>query len=177
MKVSWNEGVSEHRDCLSVVIYSPNSPCWLVDNGMQLNLLLIRVLMCVIKYIAMSQLENTGAIHHFNWYPARATWAHHLPSVLPKWSLLVERRRECGVFLLEPVHWLYVCVCVCVYVYIEICAFLSYGTFEKSIVTSHYKAHISHDTNAFCLLNGNVFGDANAIHCMQPVQAITLNKP
>lgn len=123
--VSWNVSVLKHRDPQTEVIYPPNPLCWLVDNGMQLNLLLIRALMCVIKYIAMSQLENTGAIHHFNWYPPRATWAHHIPSVLPKWSLLVERRSESGVFLLERTHWLYgVCVCMlCLIVYIWICAF------------------------------------------------------
>ncbi len=45
---------------------------WLGDNGMQLNLHLITVLMCVIKYIAMSQLVEAGLIHHTNWYLACA---------------------------------------------------------------------------------------------------------
>lgn len=120
----WN---GKHWDPPNEVIYPPNLLCRWVDNGMQLNLLLIRVLMCVIKYIAMSQLENTGAIHHFNWYPPQATWAHNVPSVFPEWSLLAERRCESKAILLERTHWLYgVCVCVRLYfprVYIRICAF------------------------------------------------------
>ena len=146
--ISWNVSILKHRDPQTEVIYPPNPICWLVDNGMQLNLLLIRALMCVIKYIAMSQLENTGAIHHFNWYPPRATWAHHIPSVLPKWSLLIERRSESGVFFIGPrslTLWcVCMCVCVCVcsaWLYISgFVHFVSYGTLENSSVAPHYKA-------------------------------------
>lgn len=141
MDVSWNVSLLKHRDPPTEVIYPANPPCWLVDNGMQLNLLLIRVLMCVIKYIAMSQLENTGAIHHFNWYPPRATWAHHIPSVFPKWSLLVERRSESGIFLLERTHWLYgVCVCMCTCVctlldciYLDLCVLWAMGRWRTAV--------------------------------------------
>lgn len=58
---------------------------------MWLYLLLIRALMCDIKYIAMFQLENTGNIHHFNWYPPPATWMYQNPAS-PKWSLHAERQ-------------------------------------------------------------------------------------
>lgn len=147
---------------------------------MQLNLLLIRVLMCVIKYIAMSQLENTRAIHHFNWYPPRATWAHRIPSVFPKWSLLVERRRKSGAFLLERTHWLYgVCVCffcfllrVCVYtlpdcIYLDLCILWAMRRLRTAMWLLIIKPHASHDTSAFCLLNGNVLEDANAFRPMR----------
>lgn len=80
------------------------------------------------------------------------------------------------------------CVCTCVaYVYTllyisgffymaHVHVYLLSGTFEISIVASHYKPHISLDSNAFCLLNGDVLGDANSAHPMHSVQAITLNK-
>lgn len=140
--MSQNVSVSKHRDPLCAVIYPPNPLCWLVDNGMQLNLLLIRVLMCVIKYIAMSQLENTGAIHHFNWYPPRATWAHLIPSVFPKWSLLVEASEwEWSLFYWCTHIDFMACACSA-WLYISgFVHFASYGTFEKSNAAPHYKSH------------------------------------
>ena len=152
---------------------------------MQLNLLVIRVLMCVIKYIAMSQLENTGAIHHFNWYPPQATWAPHIPSV--QCSRLCLKRGEGRVghthLHLCTHHFIvyarvHSCIYMCVLCLIVsgIVHFVSYGRFENSSVAPNYKPHISHDTNAFCLLNSNVLGDANATRPMHFVPAITLNK-
>lgn len=107
--------VLKHRDPPSEVIYPPDPLCWLVDNRMQLNLLLIRVLMCVIKYITVSQLENTGAIHHFNWYPPQTTWVHHIPSVLSK-LFFFQRGKVRGFFVFFiGAHSLTLwCVCLCV---------------------------------------------------------------
>lgn len=148
--------VLKHRDPPSEVIYPPDPLCWLVDNRMQLNLLLIRVLMCVIKYITVSQLENTGAIHHFNWYPPQTTWVHHIPSVLSK-LFFFQRGKVRGfffIFLLERTHWLYgVCVCVwahvayvfvlCLIVHIWICVFCAlWDVCERQCGSSLYTTHL-----------------------------------
>lgn len=133
---------------------------------MQLNLPLIRVLMRVIKYITMSQLENTETILHFNWYPPRATWAPHILSAF--WVILACRAEKWSLFLLllllllEHSHWGCTGVCGRFWLYISwFLHFASNGTLENSSVASHYKPRISQDTVAFCLLNGNVLGDAN----------------
>lgn len=112
------QSIWKHRYPPSEVIYPLNPLCWLVDNGMQLNLLLIRVLMCVIKYITMFQLENTGAIYHFNWYPPHTTWAHHIPSVFSKWCRFLREVRVIGEHSLT----LRCVCCMCVYF---VCLYIS----------------------------------------------------
>lgn len=143
------------------------TPCWFAINGMWLNLLLIGALMCIIKYITMSQLENTGAIHHFNWYSPQTTWAHHIPSVISERSFFY-------VFIwMHSVTFLLSILCVhSGFVYFVCC-----GMVENDILASYYNPHISPDANTFCLLNGNVLWDANSSHPIHFVQAVTLNKP
>lgn len=150
--------------------------CWWVDNGMRLNLLLISALMCVIKYITTSQLANTRAIHHFNWYPPQTTWVHpRVPAVFARWLFLRLHGREQKVFfficiLLALTDFIaHICGCVCTCVLGLIACRCSCppppplkcrGTPENRNAAFCY---VSHDANVFCLLNGNTHWDANSI--------------
>lgn len=114
------EHLKAHPHLRVWLICPPSWLCWWLDNGMQLNLLLISTLMCVIKYITTSQLANTGAIHHFNWYPPQTTWVHpRVPPVFAQWLSLRLRGRERKLSYLyfisanSPTLWrAFVCVCV-----------------------------------------------------------------
>ena len=122
-------------------LFTTTNHCgWLVDNGMWLNLLLIRVLMCLIKYIAVSQLESTEAIHHPNGCLPRATWVPCIPSVLPKMMAASAPCRDKSL-LSKSINWQCVymwenteetsaskciCVCVCIseYIWLRVCLFV-----------------------------------------------------
>lgn len=124
------------------VIYPLKPPSWLVDNGILLNLLPIRVLMCVIKYITMFQLENTGAIHHFNWYPPRATRVFRQCSQNDPCLQRGDVREECVHRSHSPTS---PCVCLCM-LPLYISGVVNYETFENRRMATHYKPHISQDT-------------------------------
>lgn len=97
------QNLSEMNKCFFLLKSDPICPpCWFAINGMWLILLLIGALMCIVKYITMSQLENTGAIHHFNWYSPQTTWAHHIPSVISERSFFM--------YLFECTQWLFCCL-------------------------------------------------------------------
>lgn len=157
----------------SLPYLSPSWLCWWVDNGMQLNLLLISTLMCVIKYITKSQLTSCGAIHHFNWYPPQITW---VAPVLAQWLVLRLRGGESTTFfiyfLFPRTHRLYsahLCMCVCVLILglIACCYSCPPHSLPKLPGTPENRnaalCYVSLDANVFCLLNGNAHWDADSI--------------